>query len=66
MSKPRPPADFDENPEWTADEFAQARPASSIHSSKVVEALVRSPQTVTFGSAMRAQGALAHGWRLAA
>ncbi len=24
--KPEPPADFDENPEWTATDFARARP----------------------------------------
>lgn len=41
MNKPKPPADFDENPEWTEADFARARPASEMHPPEVVEALVR-------------------------
>ena len=33
--------DFDENPEWTKEEFARARPASEVHPPHVVAALVR-------------------------
>lgn len=35
MNKPLPPVDFDDNPEWTEDDFAKAKPAS--------QALVRKP-----------------------
>lgn len=50
MNKPfKPPTDFnspdfDENPEWTAEDFARARPASEVHPPHVVRALVRGPQ----------------------
>ena len=39
--------DFDENPEWTEEDFARARPASEVHPPHVVAALVRKrgPQT---------------------
>lgn len=36
-----PPADFDENPEWTDAEFARARPASEVFGQDVMAALVR-------------------------
>ena len=36
MSKPKPPADFDENPEWTDKDFAKAKPSST-------KALLRGP-----------------------
>ncbi len=28
--KPKPPADFDENPEWTEEDFARARPFKEV------------------------------------
>jgi hypothetical protein len=33
MSKLPPPADFDDNPEWTDEDFARARPANEVHCS---------------------------------
>ena len=36
-----PPEDFDENPEWTAADFARARQASEIFGSDVIALLVR-------------------------
>ncbi len=30
MSKIKPPVDLDDNPEWTAEDFARARPAAEI------------------------------------
>jgi uncharacterized protein (DUF4415 family) len=50
MNKPfTPPVDFnhpdfDENREWTEEDFARARPASEVHPPHVVRALVRGPQ----------------------
>jgi uncharacterized protein (DUF4415 family) len=48
MNKPLPPADFDngnadwdDNPEWTEEDFARARPASEVHPPEVVALLVR-------------------------
>jgi uncharacterized protein (DUF4415 family) len=35
--------DFDENPEWTAEDFARARPASELHPPEIVALLVRKP-----------------------
>ena len=35
------PDDFDENPEWTDETSARARPANEVHPPHVVEALVR-------------------------
>lgn len=29
-SKPRPPPDYDENPEWTEEDFARAKPLSAF------------------------------------
>jgi len=42
MSKLPPPADYDENPEWTKADFAQARPASKVHGKALAAGLVRS------------------------
>jgi uncharacterized protein (DUF4415 family) len=41
MNKPKPPADFDDNPEWTEADFAAARPASEVFSPEVLALLVR-------------------------
>ena len=41
MSKPLPPVDFDENPEWTEADFARARPASEVHGKAFAAGLVR-------------------------
>ena len=35
------PDDFDDNPEWTEEDFARARPASEILPPHVVRALIR-------------------------
>lgn len=41
MNKLPPPADFDENPEWTEEDFARARPASEMLPPHVVADLMR-------------------------
>ena len=41
MNKAPPPADYDDNPEWTAEDFARARPATEVHPPHVAAALVR-------------------------
>jgi uncharacterized protein (DUF4415 family) len=41
MSKRPPPADFDENPEWTDEDFALARPAREVLPPEAVAALRR-------------------------
>jgi uncharacterized protein (DUF4415 family) len=41
MSKSPPPPDFDENPEWTEDSFARAKPANEILSAEVVALLTK-------------------------
>jgi uncharacterized protein (DUF4415 family) len=41
MKKPPPPPDFDENPEWTDADFAQARPASEALPGEIAAMLVR-------------------------
>jgi uncharacterized protein (DUF4415 family) len=38
MNKPKPPADFDDNPEWTETDFARARPASEVLPPEVLAA----------------------------
>lgn len=43
MNKPKPPADFDDNPEWTEADFAAARPASEMFPPEVLALLVRKP-----------------------
>jgi uncharacterized protein (DUF4415 family) len=41
MSKPKPPIDFDDNPEWTDETTARARPASEVHPPRIAAALVK-------------------------
>lgn len=41
MSKPEPPADYDDNPVWTEAMHARARPASTQHDANVLGVLVR-------------------------
>ena len=41
MNRPPPPAEFDDNPEWTEADFARARPASEVFPPEVVALLVR-------------------------
>lgn len=41
MNKPKPPADFDENPEWTEEDFAQAKPAHEVLPAHALGALVK-------------------------
>ena len=43
MSKRRVPEDFDDNTEWSREDFARARLASEVHPPHVVRALVRKP-----------------------
>ncbi len=43
MSKPKPPRDFDENPEWTEEDFRVAHPASEVMAPERVALLVRQP-----------------------
>ena len=38
MSKPKPPIGYDENPEWTEADFANARPASEVLPPEVLAA----------------------------
>lgn len=41
MSKSKPPVGHDDNPEWTAEDFAKAKPASEVHAPQVASALVK-------------------------
>ena len=42
MSKSKPPVVFDDdNPEWTEEDFARAKPASEVHGEDVAVMLVR-------------------------
>ena len=50
MSKLPPPAGYDDNPEWTDDDIAHARPASEILPAHAVAALVRRPPGRPAGS----------------
>ncbi|MDO6414647.1 BrnA antitoxin family protein [Sphingomonas sp. BIUV-7] len=44
MSKELPPVVFDDdNPEWTAEDFARARPASEMFPPEIVALLVKQP-----------------------
>lgn len=43
MGKTPPPPDVDENPVWSAEDFARARPAEGLHPQRVLAALVRKP-----------------------
>lgn len=38
MNKPMPPAGFDENPEWTEQDFVRARPAADVLPPEVLAA----------------------------
>jgi uncharacterized protein (DUF4415 family) len=35
------PADWDDNPEWTEEDFARARPASEVHGPEFAAKLIR-------------------------
>lgn len=48
--KPLPPAGFDENPEWTEETTARARPASDVHGHEVAAMLVKRPRGRPAGS----------------
>ena len=41
MNKLPPPDDYDDNPEWTEEDFARARPADEVHPPHIVAMLVR-------------------------
>ena len=41
MSKSPPPADYDDNPEWTEEMFARARPADEVLPAEVAASLVK-------------------------
>ena len=41
MSKLPPPADYDDNPEWTEADFANARPANEVLPAAVVALLTK-------------------------
>jgi uncharacterized protein (DUF4415 family) len=44
MGKPVPPVEFDDdNPEWTEEDFARARPAHEVLPPEAVALLVRKP-----------------------
>lgn len=47
--------DFDENPEWTEEDFAKARPASEIHPPHLARQLVR-PLPAPIATALAAAG----------
>lgn len=40
MNKRPPPKDFDENPVWTREMHARARPASEVHGKEIAAAMV--------------------------
>lgn len=41
MNRPSPPSDFDENPVWTEEMHARARPAREVHGPEIAAMLVR-------------------------
>lgn len=43
VRRPKPPANYDENPIWTKEDFARARPASEVFGQEIADALVRKP-----------------------
>lgn len=43
MSDERPVVFDDDNPEWTEEDFARARPATEMHSKAILDLLVRKP-----------------------
>jgi hypothetical protein len=60
------PIDDPDNPEWTEQDFARARPASELLPAWAVAALVRQPGGSSIMVAMRRQDRLASGWSIAA
>ena len=44
MSRPPPPEDRDDNPEWTEEDFAVARPVEEMFPPHVVAALIKRPR----------------------
>jgi len=50
-----PPVDFDDNPEWTAADFAKARPATQLHRPEAIALLVRSRGRPTLAPEARKQ-----------
>ena len=43
MSKAPPPEGYDDNPEWTEEDFAESQPADAILAPRTVAALTRKP-----------------------
>ncbi|MEQ7156417.1 BrnA antitoxin family protein [Brevundimonas aurifodinae] len=43
MASDRDNPEFDENPEWTEEDFAKARPAGDVHGPEILRQLVRQP-----------------------
>lgn len=41
MSKGPPPPDYDDNPEWTEEDFARAIPADQMHPPEIAALLLR-------------------------
>ncbi len=41
MSKGPPPEGYDDNPEWTSEDFARARPANEVLPTVAISALVK-------------------------
>ena len=50
MSRPKPPAGYDDNPEWTEADFARARPASEVLPSEVLAAFGKGKRGRPVGS----------------
>jgi uncharacterized protein (DUF4415 family) len=53
--KTAPPEDFDDNPEWTVEDFASARPASQVLPTSAVGALRRPGRPIGAVSSSRKQ-----------
>lgn len=53
--RPPPPADFDENPEWTNAMHARAKPASEVHGKAIAAAMIRKPGRPAMTDAERKQ-----------
>ena len=51
MNKPLPPLGYDDNPEWSEEDFARARPADEVLPATVVAALVKNKGGRPRGSA---------------
>ena len=41
MNRPKPPVDYNDNPEWTEEDLARARPASEVHGKAFAALLIR-------------------------